>query len=138
MRKWELWEDEGGSSFFPESNMQARLMAMEDGLVKVWEVEASSTNDAMRAMNERLGWGPYKPMLQDDGTPFPEDEDDEVMRELEGEFFDAPWSAWCSTAGKRVLVPCGLEAEEILRQGGFEWQCSACGQTHRMIFRAPS
>ena len=33
MRKWELWEnrEKGSSSFFPESNTQARVMAMEGG-----------------------------------------------------------------------------------------------------------
>jgi hypothetical protein len=24
-----------------------------------------------------IGWGEYKPMLRDDGTPYPEDEDDD-------------------------------------------------------------
>ena len=32
--------------------------------------------DAGRALYAYLGWGDYKPMLQADGTPYPEDEDD--------------------------------------------------------------
>lgn len=91
MRKWELWEnpEEGRSSFFPVSNTHARVMAVWDGQTKTWEVEAASHDDAMRAMNEHLGYGPYVPRLRDDGTPHPEDEDDEIRKEQEGELFDA-------------------------------------------------
>jgi hypothetical protein len=137
VRKWELWEKDdengGSSSFFPESNLHARVMAMEDRELKTWEVEARSTNEAMRALHEHSGLGPYKPMLRDDGTPQPEDEDDEFLREVEGEYFDR-WCAWCPHEQTAVLVPCELDAEEILRLGGFDWMCSACGNTHSMSF----
>jgi len=134
MRKWELWEnrEEGSSSFFPESNTLARVMAMEEGQIKTWEVEAASHNDAMRAMNEHLDYGPYVPMLRDDGTPYPEDEDDEIRREKEGELFDT-WIGWCPNARTLMTVPCDLEAEEILRLGGLDWTCSACGHTFHAV-----
>ena len=63
-------------------------MAMEVGQVKTWEVDAATVNDAMRAMNEHLDYGPYEPMFRNDGTPYPEDEDDEIRKDLEGELFD--------------------------------------------------
>jgi hypothetical protein len=31
----------------------------------------------MAKYHEHMGWEPYKPMLRVDGTPFPQDEDDE-------------------------------------------------------------
>ena len=80
MRRWELWESETGQSFFPEDNHQARRMAQEDGEVLVWEVVANSTNEAMRAMYAYRGWGEFRPMLREDGTPYPEDEDDDYRR----------------------------------------------------------
>jgi hypothetical protein len=82
VRRWELWEkdwDRGGSqSFFPEENQQAREMAQEDGQVFVWDVTARGYNDAMRGMYQFRAWGEYTPiLLQADGTPMPEDEDDD-------------------------------------------------------------
>jgi hypothetical protein len=40
MGRWELWEGEGGTTFFPEWNEKARRMAEKDGLALVWQVEA--------------------------------------------------------------------------------------------------
>ena len=77
MRRWELWSDENGQSFFPEDNDQARTMALEDGLKLEWETTAKGTNSAMQAMYDYRGWGTWERMLRDDGTPYPEDEDDD-------------------------------------------------------------
>ncbi len=52
-------------------------MAMEDGQVFSWQVVANGPNPAMRALYDYLGWGEYRPMLRNDGTPHPEDEDDD-------------------------------------------------------------
>jgi hypothetical protein len=84
MRRWELWEkvEPNGvhaTSFFPEDNEQARRMARENGMVFVWEVRAKGINDAMRAEYEYRGLGEYCPMLREDGTPYPEDEDDDYQ-----------------------------------------------------------
>jgi hypothetical protein len=79
MRRWELWTSETSQSFFPEENDGARRMAEEDGEVFTWEVVAGSINEAMRAMYSYRGWGAYKPMLRDDGTPHPEHEDDDYV-----------------------------------------------------------
>jgi hypothetical protein len=77
MRIWELWEGPDGShSFFPADDEKARRVGVDPGAAKVWEVEAPSHNAAMRAFHEHMGWEPYKPMLRDDGTPYPEDEGD--------------------------------------------------------------
>jgi hypothetical protein len=77
MRRWELWKGDGVYSFFPEENTQARQMAVEDDCVLIWEVIARGYNDAARRYNEYLGWDEYQPMHRSDGTPYPEDEDDE-------------------------------------------------------------
>ena len=66
-------------SFFPEENAQARELAVRDGQKLVWEVIAPSKNAAMRAMHDHMGWGEYTPSLQADGTPYPEDEDDDLL-----------------------------------------------------------
>ncbi|MGQ0521771.1 MAG: hypothetical protein ACT4PX_11560 [Actinomycetota bacterium] len=54
-------------------------MALEDGEIFTWEVVARGTNEAMRAMYRYRGWGEFKPMLRDDGTPYPADEDDDYV-----------------------------------------------------------
>jgi hypothetical protein len=67
----------GSSSFFPEENEQARKMALDDGESLVWENDCQGHNDALRKMYVFRGWGEYRPMLREDGSPFPEDEDDD-------------------------------------------------------------
>lgn len=81
MRKWELWsgtDDDGIASdtFFREDNDRARRLALAEGLTLVWSTFAEGTNDAMRTLRVHMGWEEYKPMLQADGTPYPEDEAD--------------------------------------------------------------
>ncbi|HAM01970.1 MAG TPA: hypothetical protein DCQ30_07040 [Acidimicrobiaceae bacterium] len=77
MRRWELWEGPDLThSFFASDNQDARRLTEGEGAVKIWETEATSYNDAKRALHEHMGWEPYKPMLREDGTPYPEDEDD--------------------------------------------------------------
>ena len=41
-----------------------------------WEVEAKGSDPPSRALYEHLGFGEYKPMLCDDGRPFPDHEDE--------------------------------------------------------------
>jgi hypothetical protein len=84
MGRWELWEAEGENSFFPDWNNEARRRAQDEGLVFTWEVEAKGSNPAMRALYGRLGFGECQPMLRDDGTPYPEDEDETYVPETEG------------------------------------------------------
>ncbi len=81
MGRWELWEAEDENSFFPDWNEQARKMAQEEGLTFTWAVEARGTNPAMRALYKRLGFGEYQPMLRKDGTPYPDDEDEDYVPE---------------------------------------------------------
>jgi hypothetical protein len=130
MRRWELWRGEGFDVFCPATSEKARAMARADGAVKVWETEASRWNEAMRARNEYQGWEPYQPILRADGTPYPEDESDDLRKEQEGEFVDAPWPGFCSVAGRAFQVLGMPDPDEVVQTGRLEFQCPACGQTH--------
>jgi hypothetical protein len=77
MGRYQLWVSNESQSFFREDNEQALRFAQEDGAQLVWEVTAVGSNEAMAKYHEHMGWEPYKPMLRVDGTPFPQDEDDE-------------------------------------------------------------
>jgi hypothetical protein len=79
VRRYELWIGPESESFFDEGNELARRFAIEDGATLVCEVEAPSTNAAMRAYHEYRDLEPYKLMLRPDGTPYPEDEDDDYQ-----------------------------------------------------------
>jgi hypothetical protein len=81
VRRYELWAKDwdsvgggGSQSFFDENNARERKMAHEGGMELVWEVTAVSPNSAMQAMYDYRGWGTYKPMSGPDGTPYPDDE----------------------------------------------------------------
>ena len=67
---------EGSTSFFPDWNVQARRMAEEESMTLTWEVEAKGSDPPSRALYEHLGFGEYKPMLCDNGPPFPDHEDE--------------------------------------------------------------
>lgn len=69
--KWHVWHDGEGQLFVPagsphepDGNPAARLLHV---------IEASSHNDAMRKYHEWMGWEPYKPMLDENGNEYPED-----------------------------------------------------------------
>ena len=130
MRRWELWRGDGFNDFFPATSEKSRVMARRAGAVKVWETEASSSNETLQKRNDHLGYGSYVPMLQDDGTPYPEDEDDDLLREQQGESFDAPWPGWCPVVGVTVHVPGHPDPDEVVRTHRLEFVCPACGQTH--------
>lgn len=84
VRRWELWVADGpdgrSESYFPvEGNPQVELhrrWAAEEGATLVWTTTAKGSNDGMRQMYAYLGRPEYQPPLRDDGTPYPEDEDD--------------------------------------------------------------
>ena len=88
MRRWERWvvdtPERSVESFFPvDGNPDVerdRRWAIEDGATLVWTTTAKGMNDAMRQWYRHMGRPPYQPPLGDDGTPFPEDEDDEYRR----------------------------------------------------------
>ena len=85
MRRWELWQLPDGTEtrFIPTTRPHEGEQAGEveeaerDGLVMIFSTTAVGTNDAMRQMYRHLGWGEYRPMHRPDGTPYPEDEDDQ-------------------------------------------------------------
>lgn len=74
MAQWELWlsSDDTGHMFFREDNSQARDRAKAEAFTLDWTVEAVGHNAAKQALYDHLGWGLYKPVLRDDGTPYPE------------------------------------------------------------------
>ena len=77
VKRWELWSKDDWQTSFLEANEQARQMAIEDGQTPEWETTAQGWNSAHEAMYAYRGWGVYQPQQQDDGTPYPEDEDDD-------------------------------------------------------------
>jgi hypothetical protein len=85
MRRWELWvtrhpDGTTEEAFFPDDEVSGPLYrewAAEDRAELIWTVEAKGSNDAMRKMYDHLGRGEYQPLLREDGTPYPEDEDDD-------------------------------------------------------------
>ena len=60
-KKYELWQESSGYSFFPESSESARRL-LEPGATLIWSVEAESWDEAQTKKHEFLGWEPYKPM----------------------------------------------------------------------------
>ena len=66
--------------FFRAESERARQMALDEGYVFSWETTAKGANDAHRALYAHLGYGEFRPMLRADGTPYPEDEDDDYVR----------------------------------------------------------
>ena len=81
MRRWELWSSEDGHYFFPEDNEHARTFAIEEGMTLEWETTAKGWNAAQQALYVHRGWGRYNPSLRDDGTPYPDEEDDDHQPE---------------------------------------------------------
>jgi hypothetical protein len=79
VKRYELWQGQGGHSFFPDENDEARERALADGYTLTWAVTAHGLNPAHRLLYEHLGWGEYRPMLREDGTPYPQDEDDDYV-----------------------------------------------------------
>ena len=140
MRRWELWhnEKENSYSFFSASSEKNRVMARVEGAVKVWETVLSSWNEAMQAQYDYLGYGTYTPMLQDDGTPYPEDEDDEIRRAVVGDddTLDAPWPGWCPVERTIINVPGDPDPDEVVRTGRLEFVCPACTKRHVWRFGA--
>jgi len=82
MRRWELWvsRDENGHVFIAEDHEEARARATAEGLELAWECLAAGWNPAHQLLYDHLGWGEYRPMLRPDGTPYPQDEDDDNLR----------------------------------------------------------
>jgi hypothetical protein len=79
VQRYELWQNDEGLSFFPDHNQQARDMAEADGQRFRWECTAKGLNAAHQLLYDYLDFGVYRPMLQDDGTPYPQDEDDDYV-----------------------------------------------------------
>lgn len=73
---FELWSD---NTYMPRCPSDGHLERCAHRLIDesaklVWAYNAKSSNDASQALHEHLGYGPYKPMLQPDGTNYPEDD----------------------------------------------------------------
>lgn len=71
---FELWEFENGHSFFVRApgeegyRAQLRQLGLDEGNARlVWTVEAESYNEAMQALYDRKGWGPYRTIEEELG-----------------------------------------------------------------------
>lgn len=70
--KWHLWHDgDGGQLFVPAGSPHEPVGNPEAKLLHV--IEALSINEAMRQYYDWMGWQPYKPMLDENGNEYPED-----------------------------------------------------------------
>jgi len=81
--QWELWSsEEENSTTFSTSSGITNLFAqglMPPDSKREWIVMARSTVDAQEKLHEHMEWEPYKPMLQENGEPYPEDMGDTVI-----------------------------------------------------------
>ncbi len=74
---WELWEHEEMDngcvclSYFASGAPAHDLLPSHAR--KIWSVNATDLIDAMTKRNQHLGWGPYQPMLDESGQPYPAD-----------------------------------------------------------------
>jgi len=75
-KEWQIWQSDDGVTFSTAEGIaeQLRNGTLAPGARKIASITASSHNDAMRQYHEAMGWEPYKPMLREDGSLFPEDE----------------------------------------------------------------
>lgn len=84
MGQWELWRQTTTSGGIVHTFLPADARPPRDSPEwgpddwaepeLIWTVEARSTNDAMSRFHAYMGYEAYRPMLRDDGTPYPEDE----------------------------------------------------------------
>lgn len=58
--RYELWEEEGSLSFFPETHASFRAMLGPNARL-VWSCTARTWEEAQTKKHEHLGWGPYVP-----------------------------------------------------------------------------
>ena len=71
---FELWEYEGGHTFFAPAadetayRAQLRQLELDHGHAKrTWTVEANNYNEAMQMLYDRKGWGRYRTIEEDLG-----------------------------------------------------------------------
>ena len=80
--KWSAWDDgDGGTRFQPGEAI------LEPGSRILMVFDAPSWNAAMQQYHEWQGWEPYKPMLDENGNEYPEDNEplDESMKQSPSE-----------------------------------------------------
>ena len=82
---YELWEDDDGEgyTFAPSERITDMINSglLDPTKAKMeWTVIAESWVEANIKYHEHMGWEPYKPMLQENGEPYPEDVADTVIR----------------------------------------------------------
>ena len=67
------WGAEGVSTLIVGEILPEFELVSTPGLSLLKRFEAKSWNDAMRQYHEWHGWEPYKPMLDENGQEYPED-----------------------------------------------------------------
>ncbi|MBE7368689.1 hypothetical protein [Ramlibacter pallidus] len=62
-RTFEAWETEDGFAFFESAKLEEQRANPAQTLVRrVFQIEASTFEEAMSIYSLRMGWGPYRPM----------------------------------------------------------------------------
>lgn len=73
---WELWKTEDDGLTFAPAYKIGELMnlgVLDHTSKCIWSIMADSYIDAMTKYHEYMEWEPYKPMLDENGEPYPED-----------------------------------------------------------------
>ena len=61
--RYELWEDDGGLSFFPEDSEPFRKLLSPSARL-IWSCVAGSWEEAQSLKHQHLGWEPYAPYAE--------------------------------------------------------------------------
>jgi hypothetical protein len=80
--KYELWMagPSDGYSLIREDNFRAQEFARSEGMSVAWSTPAKGFNQASQLLYDHLGYGIYKPHLDENGNPLPELEDDDFAK----------------------------------------------------------
>jgi hypothetical protein len=126
MQRWELWQHADGTlTYFRSDKEQQRKKAEEAGGALVWETEVPGFTEAMRAWYGVQGFELYEPMLREDGTPYPEDEADELRERMKSDV--STFYLRCPTTDQLIQMN--------MARGNLDWLCPACLQAHALRYR---
>lgn len=116
VRRWELWEGEGETAFFPATSEKNRLMARSQASLRHGRQRHPASDEAMQALYDHLDIGSYQPPLREDGTATPR------MR---------------TTTSEESTIPCSQRGL-VVSGGRRDCQCAwgarpRCGRSHRRL-----
>lgn len=73
LQHWVVWGASGPCGDLVQPEGSVPLVGQGDEARPCCVVEGRNLIEAMQRYYDHQGWGTYKPMLQADGTPYPED-----------------------------------------------------------------